>query len=219
MARKISLTEQVACVTLVTEQVGCLIRNKALIVAIGVLNMIQKLHLHVPSYEELNYKELILSQPETMNYNRGYDMNISGYDKITGCIDFPQTEWESWYNFWIGNEPNRYYAYIAQNENNAFVGEVNIHLSPKNKWYDMGIIIEGKYRGRGYAVGALNLLLKQAFCVFDANAVHNDFENDRSAAIKTHLSVGFKKYKDTNSIIELIMTKEQYNNITNYKYT
>lgn len=63
--------------------------------------MTPRLHLHVPTYEELSYRELILSQPETMAYNRGYNLNFRGYHKDTGCIDFPQTKWDDWYDFWI----------------------------------------------------------------------------------------------------------------------
>lgn len=57
----------------------------------------------------------------------------------------------------------------------------------------MGIVIEAKYRGNGYAENALKLLLKQAFEVMGAEAVINEFEAARIAAVKTHLSVGFKE--------------------------
>lgn len=93
-----------------------------------------------------------------------------------------------------------------RNKDNAFIGEVNIHLNYENNWYDMGIIIEAKYRGKGYAVEAL----KQAFEVLDARAVHNNFESVRDAAIKTHLSAGFMKHKEEDGIVELTITKEQY---------
>lgn len=172
--------------------------------------MRNRLHLHIPKYAELNYRKTILSQPETMDYNRGYDLSSSGYDKNTGCIDFTQTKWKDWYNSWIDNEPNRYYAYIVRNEDNAFIGEVNLHLNSSKKWYDMGIVIEGKYRGKAYATEALKLLLKEAFEVLGGEAVHNDFESVRSTALKTHLSVGFTKYKEENGILELIITKDQY---------
>lgn len=173
--------------------------------------MTQRLHLYIPTYDELYYRKKILSQPETMSYNRGYDLSLSGYDKSTGCINFPRVEWKKWYDFWVGNEPYRYYAYITRNVDNTFIGEVNLHLNPNTEWYDMGIVIEAMHRGKSYGVEILKLLLKQAFEVFDAKAVHNDFESVRVAAVKTHLSAGFTKYKETNGILELIITKEQYN--------
>ncbi len=79
------------------------------------------------------------------------------------------------------------------------------------EWYDMGIVIESKYRGNGYSVQALKLLLLQAFDVLGANAVHNDFENTRTAAIKLHLSAGFVRIKENNGITYLEITKEQFN--------
>lgn len=36
------------------------------------------LTLHIPSLEELSYREKLLSQPETMAYNRGYDLPFEG---------------------------------------------------------------------------------------------------------------------------------------------
>lgn len=173
--------------------------------------MAGKLHLHIPRYDELDYRQAILFQPETMNYNRGYELNLSDYNNTTGCIDFPPTKWKDWYNYWIDNEPNRYYAYIAKNEDDAFVGEVNLHLNPNSEWYDMGIVIEGKHRRKAYAIEALKLLLKEAFEVLGAKAVHNDFESIRSAAVKTHLSAGFTKYKEKDGILEFVITEDQYN--------
>ena len=169
-----------------------------------------RLHLHVPEYEELNYRQKILSQPQTMSYNRGYDLNSPGYDKATGCIDFPQSSWKDWYHSWIGHEPYCFYAYIVRNEDNAFIGEVNLHLNLSSDWYDMGIVIEEKYRGKDYATEALKLLLQEAFEALGAKAVHNDFESVRCAAVKTHLAAGFTKTKEENGILELIITKDQY---------
>ena len=54
------------------------------------------LTLHIPSLEELSYREKLLSQPETMAYNRGYDLPFEGYDRTTGCIAFPREKWAEW---------------------------------------------------------------------------------------------------------------------------
>lgn len=66
------------------------------------------LTLHIPSLEELSYREKLLSQPETMAYNRGYDLPFEGYDRTTGCIAFPREKWAEWYSQWIGAEPERF---------------------------------------------------------------------------------------------------------------
>lgn len=145
-----------------------------------------------------------------MDYNKGYDMSFDGYDKETGCIAFPEREWADWYDYFVGREPERFYAYVVREPEGEFIGEVNLHKSSTNNWYEMGIVLEAKYRGRGYAAGALRLLLQHAFEDMNAQTVHNSFEEERIAALKTHLSAGFTEYSRENGIVELLITREQY---------
>ncbi len=168
-----------------------------------------RLSLHVPTFEELDYRAKIMSDPETMAYNRGYDLDFKGYHKDTGCIDFPESERRGWYEYYIGREPERFYAYIVRREDGAFIGEVNLHKSC-DEYYDMGIVIEAKYRGRGYAKEALGLLLRHAFETMGVKAVHNDFEDVRDPALKVHLDRGFREVRREGGLIHLIITSEDY---------
>lgn len=77
----------------------------------------------------------------------------------------------------------------------------------------MGIVIYALYRGKGYAVPALRLLLDQAFRVCGISRLHNDFETTRDAAWTIHRKVGFKKMGVEDGILQLILTKEDYLNI------
>lgn len=172
--------------------------------------MKESLSLHVPTYGELEYRQKIMQDSDTMSYNKGYDLNFDGYDKATGCIAFPEHEWADWYTYFIGQEPHRFYAYIVRESDGEFIGEVNLHMNADADWYEMGIVLEAKYRGKGYAVAALRLLMQHAFEKMGAEAVHNEFEEERSAAVQTHLSVGFTLYRQENKIFELLITKEQY---------
>lgn len=171
-----------------------------------------RLCLHVPELNEFWYRKKLMEDPETMSYNRGYDLDFAGYDKGTGCIAFPEEEWESCYNYFVGHEPERFYAYLVNTENGEFVGEVNAHKSVGHDWYDMGIVIEAKHRGKGYANEGLRLLLHHAFIDMDAMAVHNSFEKSRNAALKAHEHAGFCKYSEENGVIELAITKERFLN-------
>lgn len=171
-----------------------------------------RLCLHVPELNELWYRKKLMEDPETMSYNRGYDLDFAGYDKGTGCIAFPEEEWESCYNYFVGNEPERFYAYLVNTENGEFVGEVNAHKSVGHDWYDMGIVIEAKHRGKGYANEGLRLLLHHAFIDMGAMALHNSFEKSRNAALKAHEHAGFCKYSEENGVIELAITKERFLN-------
>ena len=171
--------------------------------------MNEKVDLYTPKLEELWYREQMMLDPDTMSYNKGYE-EFEGYDKETGCIAFPPNRWNAWYDYFIGNEPQRFYAYIVRIEDGKFIGEVNLHKSKENDWYEMGIVLEARYRGLWYSIEALKLLLKHAFITMNASAVHNKFEIERKAAIQTHLSAGFTEYEKDNNMIELIITREQY---------
>lgn len=172
--------------------------------------MDNRLYLHTPTLDELWYRKQLMSDPNTMGYNSGYDLDFEGYDRQTGCIAFPESQWRDWYAYFIGQEPKRYYAYIVRLQDNAFIGEVNIHKNDGAVWHEMGIVIRADQRGKGYAVEALRLLLKHAFEVLKVDAIHNDFEASRDAAVRAHLSAGFSEYRRENGLLELLITKEQY---------
>ena len=169
--------------------------------------MTDNLTLHVPEYNELWYRQKILCDSATMSYNAGYDLGFDGYDNETGCIDFPEEDWADWYNYFIGNEA-RFYAYISAG--GEFIGEVNLHKIQDSNEYNMGIVIESKHRGKGYAEKALKLLLKQAFDVMGADAVLNDFEDTRISAVKTHLGAGFKEVEKNNGVTIYRITRRDY---------
>lgn len=175
---------------------------------------LETVHLHIPSLDELRYRQKIMQDPATMAYNKGYDIESDNYDRETGCILFPREDWAEWYDYFVGREPERFYAYIVaeRDADGAFVGEVNLHRSGCRPWHEIGIVIEARYRGQGYSRRALKLLLRHAFDEMDAAEVRNDFEETRIAAMKTHLSVGFEEYKRENGIVLLGITRDKYYN-------
>ncbi len=169
-------------------------------------------HLHIPTLDEMWYRQKIMQDPATMSYNKGYDIDSPDYDRETGCIFFPREEWTGWYDYFVGREPERFYAYIVNDTDGAFIGEVNLHRSNCGSWHEMGIVIEARYRGHGYSRCALKLLLVHAFEKMNVSEVRNDFEEPRIAAMKTHLSVGFEEYKREDDIVLLGITRERYYN-------
>lgn len=137
--------------------------------------------LHVPEYGELWYRQRLLSDPDTMSYNKEYGGE-------NGCIDFSEEKWRSWYGYWMAGTSDSFYAYIVLD--GEFIGEVNLHkncdIGFYEDWYDLGIVVESHYRGNGYAAKALDLLLETTFKKLGAASVHNEFENYRTAALRLH---------------------------------
>ena len=168
------------------------------------------LKLHVPEYAELDFRERLLRDPATLAYNRGYDLTFAGYHRDTGCIDFPEDDWQSWYDRWVGCEPERFYAYVVRENDGAFLGEVNLYAADEPGAYNMGIVLAAEYRGQGYAEEALHLLLRQAFEALGAQAVHNDFEETRAAALRVHLNAGFRVLERRDGLLRLSLTREDY---------
>ena len=158
--------------------------------------------LYIPKLEDLWFYQKMMSDPETMSYN----------DPWGGCIDYPDEVLPGWYAKWVGKEPERFYAYIKRTSDGAWIGDVNFHYTPEKDWWDMGIVIYAPYRGKGYAVPALKLLLDHAFRDCGISRLHNDFETTRDAAWSIHRKVGFKEMGVEDGILQLMLTKEDYLN-------
>ena len=158
--------------------------------------------LYVPKLEDLWFYQKMMSDPETMSYN----------DPWGGCIDYPDEVLPGWYAKWVGKEPERFYAYIKRSSDGVWIGDVNFHYTPEKDWWDMGIVIYAPYRGKGYAVPALKLLLDHAFRDCGISRLHNDFETTRDAAWSIHRKVGFKEMGVEDGILQLMLTKEDYLN-------
>lgn len=158
--------------------------------------------LYIPKLEDLWFYQKMMSDPETMSYN----------DPWGGCIDYPDEVLPDWYANWVGQEPDRFYAYIKRSSDGTWIGDLNFHYTPEKDWWDMGIVIYAPFRGKGYAVPALRLLLDQAFRVCEISRLHNDFETTRDAAWAIHRKVGFKEMGVEDGLLQLMLTKEDYLN-------
>lgn len=120
----------------------------------------KKVYLNVPSKNNLHYRQEWMNDPKTMNYNAGFDINLKGYNKLTGTISKTDEEMIEWYRKWINKEPDRYFAYIYVDGIEEPIGEV--YYYPDGDIHSMGILISNKYRGNGYSYSALIELEKIA---------------------------------------------------------
>ena len=179
----------------------------------------KKISLNVPSKEDLHYRQEWMNDPKTMNYNAGFDMNLKGYDKLTGIISKTDEELIEWYNKWVNMEPDRYFAYIYVDGTKEPIGE--IYYYPDGDIHSMGILISDKYRGKGYSYSALLELEKIAFEKNNINELSDMVPLDRIDAIKTFKKAGFihtdkeviEKVFDQDSVVkQLLITRDMYFN-------
>ncbi len=178
-----------------------------------------KVFLKIPKKEDLKYCQNWMMDPDTMSYNAGYDIDLSGYNKDTGTINKTDEEMLRWYDKWINQEPERCYRYIYVEGITEPVGE--IYYYPNGNIHGMGILIQNKYRGNGYSYNALLELEKIAFEKNKITELSDMIPLDRIGAIKTFKKAGFihtnneriEKVFGKDSISkELLITKEMYFN-------
>lgn len=152
------------------------------------------LSLYIPTLEDYWYEEKLESDPETMNYNKGYDVSYYGYHYDTGCIDFPKEKWEETYNKRI--KENKFFAYIKDDDLNEFIGYCNYQYNKTDNRYECGVLVEAKYRGKGYSKESLKLLCDEAR-KNGIKELYDNFEKDReNNTLKIFESVGFKVVKE-----------------------
>ena len=174
-------------------------------------------YLKVPSIDELHYRQEWMKDPKTMSYNAGYDMDLKGYDKETGTITKTDEEMITWYNNWVNKEPDKYFAYIYDSEISEPIGEVYYYLD--NGIHSMGIVIQDKYRGKGYSYNALLELEKIAFEKNNISELSDIIPLDRIGAIKSFKKAGFIHTDLEEKVLvfgkesiakQLLITKENY---------
>ena len=139
--------------------------------------------LHVPGIREMDYRQKLLSQPETMSYNAGQPYEADGYDVRTGTIDFPVSDWRYWRDVWLWREPNRYSAYLLNEETGEFVGEACYFYDMEADAHCAGVLVEYCHRGKGYGTAALRLLAEHAFLQEEVDTLMIDLPLDRDAAV------------------------------------
>lgn len=166
-------------------------------------NRTDRLTLHLPRRDELWFRQSLLSDPATMAYN-------AAWFPPDGCVAFPEQEWDAFLERWIGQEPDRFYAYLRRISDGAFVGEVDYRRPPGCDRWGMGIVVSAACRGLGYGAEGLRLLAEHAFLVDRVTCLQNDFETSRTAALRIHKAVGFRETGTEKGIVHLELTREEF---------
>ena len=76
----------------------------------------------------------------------------------------------------------------------------------------MGLVMYAPYRGKGYAVPALRLMLDHAFRDCGIFRIHNDFAVARNeiTAWETHRRAGFRELGVEDGFLHMMITREEY---------
>lgn len=138
--------------------------------------------LYRPALEELSFRQSLLSDPDTMAYNRAWG----------GIINFPRQRWADWYQRWLEDPADaRFYRYLYDPQLNAFIGEAAYHLDEELGGYICDVIVSARYRGRGYGTQGLSLLCQAA----KANGLPRLMDNIAldNPSISLFLKAGFRE--------------------------
>ena len=109
------------------------------------------IRFYTPHYEDLWFKRELLSDEDTMAFNRDWG----------GTIPFPPERWAGWFEQWVGAPDRRFYRYLAD-ENGTFMGEAAYCWEEERGIYLADVIVLARVRRQGCGTRALALLCAAA---------------------------------------------------------
>lgn len=148
------------------------------------------LEWHIPSLDEMEFRQNLLADPQTMSYNARWG----------GTVDFPKERWQDWYRRWVSDATDgRFYAYLYSPQEKAFVGEAACHLDTDTNRWIADVIVHSRYRGRGYGRQGLQLLCEHCRStgiktLYDSIAADNP-------SVALFLKSGFEAVEATEEVI------------------
>lgn len=109
--------------------------------------------LYRPRLEELDFRQALLADPETMAYNHAYG----------GAIDFPRERWADWYARWVEDGTGeRFYRYLRRESDGKLMGEAAYRYDDEFVEYVCDVLVAAQYRSRGFGRQGLELLCTAA---------------------------------------------------------
>lgn len=176
------------------------------------------IYLRIPSKDEILIRKKWMEDKDTMSYNAGYYSNMNGYNYNDGTIFLDNNYYLDFYDNWINQEPLKYFTFIFETSTDTPIGEVYFYFNQVEQIHNMGILIDSKYRNKGYSREALLEFLNIAFNRIGIKRISNTIPTDRQNAIKLFKGVGFYQNRIINGVkfdkpeesLQLVITKESF---------
>jgi RimJ/RimL family protein N-acetyltransferase/NTP pyrophosphatase (non-canonical NTP hydrolase) len=153
-------------------------------------------YIKQPNFAELDFVAELWSEEETMK-------------DVGGIISFPKEKREAWYKKMIEPSDGKNFYCLIYTLDDIPVGEVSFHrFDVQDKKADLNIKVQNKYRCKGYAKEAMQLLLSYYFYYFGGQVIYDNVINEKGQ--KALESFGFDIISRTDSEILFEMTKEMF---------
>lgn len=133
-----------------------------------------------------------------MSYNAGWDLTHPGYDRSTGCIDWPESQWDAFEDRLRLPRGEHGYYFVEDGVTGAALGHV--HYLVEECVASIGLNVIPSFRGQGLGHEFLAILLAAVQESTSAIEVVNEFEDERLAAVRVHRTAGFRPDAGTTSV-------------------
>lgn len=162
----------------------------------------ESIDLHNPRLSELWYREKLYRDEKTMAFAENCKHEID---------QWPPKDTQELKEWFIDNNSNmsNFYSYIIHKESRVPIGEVAIYYHTEFNKYMIHIIVEDRYRHRGFGTEAVSLLLEHVFKVMNLDAIYEIREPNRVEVKNLFRKLGFVISEDDEELLWL--TKREYN--------
>ncbi|MCV2395350.1 GNAT family N-acetyltransferase [Actinotalea sp. M2MS4P-6] len=154
------------------------------------------LSIHAPTIEEFGIRQAWLADPVMMSYNADWDITYPGYDRTTGCIDWPESDWPTFQTRLALPPARQGYYYVLDTDMDQFIGHIHYLVGPDGV-AEIGFNVIPERRGQGLGAQFLRLLLDRVWEDTPAQVIVQEFEDQRIAAVKVHQQCGFTPERET----------------------
>lgn len=153
--------------------------------------------LRVPERRDFVMRQAWLADPDFMSYNVGWSVDSPGYDPVTGCIDWLESQWDAFEVGLCQPLSERGYFFVVDGCTGVPIGHV--HYAVDGDVAAIGFNVIPARRGEGLGAAFLGLLLERVRWETRATEVVNEFEDGRVAALRVHQDAGFRPDPGTSS--------------------